>query len=343
MENPFIFLEANNLDGIRRVFSSVNINQKNKDGYTPLYFCCMKKSIKLPTIGEVIKMGAGIDAKGDDDETPLFIATFHNREDVVKLLLSSGADINGVNNTRKETALHAAARLGYENLLVFLIKSGANLNARNSLLETPAYCAAKCGKHETLYYLISAGANLKVTNEDGKDPLFIASERNHRNVVILLKASKDELKHAKAAADAELFSTQKAVLSTEEIATRMINDESFQERVKAQKLEAEVNAHLAEDRRPEIIDIRIPKPKVRSSDPFSGNRNGPCKSLEEVGYDEPPEIPESLRNLPPSRPRRIGSTTMVVETENGPVAPIRIDGIMEESDVSYYIPSSFIY
>lgn len=343
MESGFTFLETNDLDGFRRTFSTENINARSKDGYTPLYFCCMKKSIELIMISEVLKLGAEVDGKGLDDETPLFIASFHNRVDVVKLLLSSGADINGINGIRRETALHVAARLEYEDLLVLLLKNGANLNIRNHLLETPAYCAAKCGKHRTLYHLICFGVNLKLTNEDGKDPLFIASERNHRSAVILLKASKDELKHAKAAADAEASSMQKVIHSSEEIVTRMAKDVELQQQMQGQKMQIKEDPKLTADYHTEIIDIYIPKPKVRLSNTFSGGEYGPCKTLEEVGYDKPLEIPSSLQNLPLSKPRRMGSTLMMVETDKGPVSPIRVDELMGDRDISYYVPPKFAY
>lgn len=342
MKSGYSFLEENDLERIHCSFSSKNINSLNKDGYTPLYFCCMKKNIRVGTIEEIIKMGASVDMKGEDEETPLFIATFHNRKDIVKLLLASGADINGVNGKRRETALHAAAHLGYESLLVQLVKNGANINVRNSLLETPAYCAAKCGRHSTLYHLIAAGANMKLTNEDGKDPLFIASERNHRNAVLLLKAPKSDLKHAKSAADAEISSAEKLVLSSEEIASRKKIDRDFQSNVNGEKLDSE-EQRVTEYHQAEIIDIHVPQPKAQLSNLFSGGAYAPCKSLEEVGYDKPPEIPEALQNLPVQRPRRIGSTVMMVETENGPVKPIRIDELMQDADVSYYIPMKLTY
>lgn len=342
MEISYSSLEENDLKGIHCSFSSKNINNVNKDGYTPLYFCCMKENIQVSTVEEIIKMGADVDLKGEDDETPLFIAAFHNRKDVVKLLLASGADINGVNGKRRETALHVSAYFGYESLLIQLVKNGANINVRNSLLETPAYCAAKCGKHCTLYHLIATGANMKLANEDGKEPLFIASERKHRNAVLLLKASKNDLKHAKSAADAEISSTQGLVLSSEEIASRMKLNKDLQSNMKAQKLDSEEQPQR-EYYRTEIIDIHVPQPKARIGNPFSGDAYGPCKSLEEVGYDKPPELPEALQNLPLQKPRRIGSTVMTVETENGPVKPIRIDELMEDADVSYYIPQKLAF
>lgn len=347
MEDNFQYLLNNDIDNIRRLFTSSNVNKISDEGYTPLYFCCMKMAVKESTIAELIKIGAGVDVKGEDGETPLFIATFQNREDVVKLLLSSGADINATSTKRKDTPLHAAARLGYESMVQVLLKKGASINARNISLETPAFCAAKHGRHGVLYHLILAGGNMKLGNEDGKDPLFIASERNYKNCVLVLKSSKDELKHAKAAADAEVRSAPSGISSSEDIVERMKSDKASQAKMRSKKLLSDKGPSQKEakasNKHVDIIEIHVPKPKVRTHDPLSGAAYGPCKSLEEVGYDEPPPIPKSLQNRPPSKPARIGGTTMMVETENGPVKPILVDELQGDAEVSYYIPSKIFH
>lgn len=340
----FSCLLNNDVALVRRVFSSNNVNAVNNEGYTPLYFCCMKNSISCTTISELIKLGASVDAKGDDGETPLFIATFQNREDVVNLLLSHEADVNSINSTRKDTALHVASRLGYDPLVQLLIKKGANINARNAAQETPTFCAAKHGRHNTLYHLIVAGANMKLTNQDGKDPLFIASERNYKNAVLVLKAKKDELKHARAAADAEVRNAAIPIRSSEEIVEREKSNKEVKAKDRSQVKETKKQEQKQKVAPAEIIEIHVPKPKVRTHDPFSGAAFGPCKTLEEVGYDEPPAIPKELKNRPPSSAPRIGGTSMMVETESGPVKPVQIDEL-EGGDVqtSFYLPSNLHY
>lgn len=344
LAEEFDCLLNNDLNAVRQKFTSSNVNKVNDEGYTPLYFCCMKTKVQVSTITELLKIGAAVDAKGEDNETPLFIAAFQNREDVVQLLLSNGANVNEINTKRKDTALHAAARLGYEKLVQTLLKKGANINARNVALETPVFCAAKHGRHAVVYHLMAAGANLKLGNEDGKDPLFIASEKNYKNVVLVLKAPKDELKHAKAAADAEVRSAAPPISSSEEIVERMKTDKALQAKIRSHHAAAEAtSAGKDKKRKTDIIEIHVPKPKARAYDPLSGATYGPCKTLEEVGYDEPPPIPKSLQSRPPSRPQRIGGTQMMVETDNGPVKPIRVDDILGDEETSFYLPAKILY
>lgn len=96
---------------------------------------------------------------------------------------------------------------------------------RNVRQETPLFAAAKAGRHESVYILLQNGADPTLTNEDGKSPLYVASEKGYKHVVILLKSTKDELPHAKAAADVELRHHPVPLLSSEEIVARAMADE----------------------------------------------------------------------------------------------------------------------
>ncbi|KAK7871555.1 hypothetical protein R5R35_010355 [Gryllus longicercus] len=56
----------------------------------------------------LIAAGANINAKGNDGNTPLFIAVSHTQPDVVCLLLLAHADINATNNEGKTPVQLAA-------------------------------------------------------------------------------------------------------------------------------------------------------------------------------------------------------------------------------------------
>ena len=55
----------------------------------------------------LIKAGADIEARNEDEERPLHSAAFNGRPTVVKVLLAHGADVQGA--AFGKTALHAAA------------------------------------------------------------------------------------------------------------------------------------------------------------------------------------------------------------------------------------------
>ncbi|KPA82455.1 hypothetical protein ABB37_03518 [Leptomonas pyrrhocoris] len=301
------------------------VNGVNGEGFTPLYFACMKPSVSLSTIEELIHLGASVDDRATDDETPLYISVYNHRSDVAKYLLGLRADVNATNGALKETALHVAARFGYGDLVTLLLGAGADLNARNVRQETPLFAAAEAGWHETVYLLLNAGANTTLTNEDAKSALYIASEKGFKHVVVLLKAPQADLKHAKAEADVEWRLRPEPMMSSDQMMDKAATDKNFSAAVKRR---SSATVEVVPETKPmEVMDIKVPEPKMRMHDPLTGQAYGPCRSLAEVGYDSPPAIPKELQHLPPARLSRVGGTSMVVGTgtEEGAREPFRVE------------------
>jgi len=68
--------------------------------------------------------------------TPLHLAVFHGMEDMAKLLLSNGADVDVTNNSW-ETPLHWAARNDYKDIAELLLANKAEINAVDKSGSTP--------------------------------------------------------------------------------------------------------------------------------------------------------------------------------------------------------------
>ncbi|KAH9577508.1 Ankyrin repeat-containing domain [Trypanosoma melophagium] len=328
--NIFEAIDKGDHEALRENFGSINVNKSNSDGYTPLYYACMKKGVGVKTVQEIILLGAEVDMKGADRETPLYIACFNGKLDVALVLLDEGADIDARNGTDGETALHVAARTGNCALINILVERGAGLNPQNIRKETPLYLAAKGGYHNAVYHLLKAGVNTNICDIDGKSPLYIASEKGHKHVVILLKSNRNDLALAKAKADEELRLHPLPIKSTEEIYEKAAEDAAAGRPIR----------HISIDPEPErvtrpldVVEIVVPQAKWGMHNPFGALPEGPCRSLEEVGYDEPPSIPASLRNLPPVKPQRIGGTSMRIGTsiDTVGVEPIRVNSLLGDS------------
>ncbi len=85
-----------------------------------------KEIIKL-----LIKKGANIEVKDDENWTPLMCAAHFNSKEVVELLLEKGANIEAKDN-EGETALIRAAYNDSKEVTKLLIKKGANINEKNN-------------------------------------------------------------------------------------------------------------------------------------------------------------------------------------------------------------------
>lgn len=71
---------------------------------------------------------------------PLSWAALHNQPRAVEVLIRAGVDVNQTNQDG-ETALHAAAFFGYNEVVDVLIQNGADIDAKNKKGETPLHHA----------------------------------------------------------------------------------------------------------------------------------------------------------------------------------------------------------
>lgn len=116
-------------------------------------------------------------------------------EDVARLL-SKGATLNGRDekDVLKETPLIAAVRNGHEDIARMLIEQGANLELGDCVGETPLMRAAADGQENILKLLLERGANVDARNEDGMTALMIAAAWGRsESVRILLDVGADDI------------------------------------------------------------------------------------------------------------------------------------------------------
>jgi ankyrin repeat protein len=95
--------------------------------------------------------------------------------EVVKLLISKGADINAKEIETQCTPLHGAATLGLKEIVKLLLVNDANIHAEDQFGRTPLHNAALNARHNgTIQLLLDKGADINVTNTWGETPLELA-------------------------------------------------------------------------------------------------------------------------------------------------------------------------
>jgi ankyrin repeat protein len=102
---------------------------------------------------EVVKKhlaaGTDVNAKADDECTPLHHAAGFGHKEVVELLIAKGADVNAKDDGDR-TPLHWTAGEGHKEVAELLIAEGADVNAKDSLTgETPLDVAIRGEEPET--------------------------------------------------------------------------------------------------------------------------------------------------------------------------------------------------
>ena len=114
--------------------NGADVNRDRQFGvYTPLSTAAQKNCIAMLEL--FIRHGAQIDRSG-----ALIVAAGHGNLEAVRCLVSHGANINLIRNEdtdlytkidEEESALHKAVKGGHEDVVVFLVESGAELGLTN--------------------------------------------------------------------------------------------------------------------------------------------------------------------------------------------------------------------
>jgi ankyrin repeat protein len=120
------------------------------DGSTPLWRAA--KSRDAQAVALLLASGAKSDLAATDGSTPFHMAAGMSWQDgrvtlpeseaieVLKQLLAAGVPINAT-NAAGETALHAAASRGGDDVIRFLVEAGADLSAKDKANRTPLHVA----------------------------------------------------------------------------------------------------------------------------------------------------------------------------------------------------------
>ena len=150
--------------------SGADVNERDKEGKTPLYKVHDPKSAQL-----FIEGGANVKVRDKEGNTLLHVV---KTEGVAKLLLDSGAKINVKNNFDVEplfTLLSLLTR-GWikSNVITFLIKRGADIKVRDKSGNTLLHAS---GRPEVTKLLIEKGLNVNAKNKAGVTPLLYLAPR----------------------------------------------------------------------------------------------------------------------------------------------------------------------
>ena len=203
-DDLLLSLEKNdNAEAIRLINILDNYECRNQNGMTPLLLAFHRPWLNTSDRKEIIALliekkanvnavVANVDSVLDDmkGETPLMVASSLGMEDIVKLLLDHGADINAQTDYG-ETATMLAVEIGKGNTTIvkLLIDRGANLNLRTKKGSNILLVAIKNSsgeKLETVKILIDRGVDVNSKNDMEETSLQWAAFYGHYATVKLL-------------------------------------------------------------------------------------------------------------------------------------------------------------
>ena len=171
--------------------NKADVNVLNSSGETPLY-----RAVSRGLVDVVSKMlqVCGVDPnKGSPDKSPLVAACLTQNVELVETLLQHGADPNVAqmscdSDSKCAFPLCIAAEKGDSDIVMLLLKAGANVNATNQGGKSALYLTAETltgscyyqstevirKQLSTIRVLLHSGANFNKLMPDGRSPLHLA-------------------------------------------------------------------------------------------------------------------------------------------------------------------------
>jgi ankyrin repeat protein len=157
------------------------MKSKTSSNNTILKFLTAANKGDLVTIEMLLKTGINVNCS-DNGYNALHVAAENGHLDIVKGLISSGADVNIAANNGF-TALHFAAQNGHLDIVKKLTSSGANINKAENEGFTALNIAAQMGHLDCVKELINYDADFTIAANNGFTALHFASGNGHLDTV----------------------------------------------------------------------------------------------------------------------------------------------------------------
>ena len=137
-------------------------NQKQREEKALLAACARGD---LSKVEKLVDSGVDVNSLDSSKMTALHYAAMHARDDVIKCLISRGAEVNTTDMKGGSSAMHwvvnnSVPKYGsIEGSLTALIKAGCNVNATDFNFATPLHMTAKKGDRDGVQVLLKLGAD----------------------------------------------------------------------------------------------------------------------------------------------------------------------------------------
>jgi ankyrin repeat protein len=126
----------------------------------------------------------GVNYRDDRGSTPLMYAAALGNIHAMKLLLASGADVNGANAFGATALMWSATE---PEMVRLLVTKGADVNAKSKIGRTPLMIAASSsGNAASVKFLLTKGAKVLVRDKFANTPMLAATAANDLEIVKLL-------------------------------------------------------------------------------------------------------------------------------------------------------------
>lgn len=118
----------------------------------------------------------------------IHLAALHGRDDVLRLLVGAGCQVDAPEKLLGQSPLHLAAAAGRAGTVQTLLVLGAKPNAKDNQGDSPLFDAAAFGHAEAVTVLLKGGANPNQRGSNDSLPLELPAKRGQTSVIQALLA-----------------------------------------------------------------------------------------------------------------------------------------------------------
>ena len=193
---------AAGVEGVGSVICEKTADQQDAQGRAPLHIAAINLDADAAAV--IVESARNLSARDADGKTALMYAYESPQSEAAAqtaaLLLLAGAEPArgdfscfeaavlkrdlSMRFEEGKTALHAAAASGSIGFVQYLIKRGAEVNARDASGSTPLHEAARAGEADCAQALIAAGADVNAQDSTGSTALHLAMPLDAREAFV---------------------------------------------------------------------------------------------------------------------------------------------------------------
>ena len=173
------------LERVAIVNISVTVDPDARDmmGYSALHIAV---SNNIPScVQPLLGLGADINIRNNEGESPVLLASKLGHEDVLTSLLKSGADTSIV-DVGGGGCLHLASMSGHVSCMKLLLEHGVEADLSDQSGTTPLMLASGGGHKAAVIMLLEAGASVDRQSHQGMCPLHLTVSGGHLDLVMIL-------------------------------------------------------------------------------------------------------------------------------------------------------------